>query len=457
MLMRMTLASGCLLALTGTGNANELSAKEQLGFSLFFDKNLSLNGNQACADCHLPAAGWTGHNSDINAHGAAYEGSVIKRFSNRKPPSAAYAAASPVLHFDKKEAIFIGGNFWDGRATGEKLGNPAADQALGPFLNPLEQALPDNSCVIHRVCNAEYPVSLDSIWTDACDIAWPDNMQSACAGETSAQALAVTDRDKVDQAYAYVGLAIAAFEASTTVNPYTSKYDYYLAGRVKLSEEETRGMELFKGKAKCAACHPMEPGVNSEPPLFTDFSFDNLGVPRNPENPWYTMPKHFNPQGRQWVDKGLGEFLAQRDEYRQYAEENLGKQKVPTVRNVDKRPYETFVKAYMHNGYFKTLKGLVNFYNTRDTKPVCKNPLTTEADALQQQCWPPAELTTNVNQEELGDLQLSDAEENAIVVFMQTLSDGYQPPNGVALLRNTQHKSIGVTDDVNQAKHPLTH
>ena len=115
--------------------ADGLSDKEMLGKTLFFDRNLSVNGNQACATCHLPDAGWTGDKSMINAHGAVYEGSVAGRFGNRRPPSAAYATPSPVLHYIKEgnDILFVGGNFWNGRATGEKLGNPAADQALGPF------------------------------------------------------------------------------------------------------------------------------------------------------------------------------------------------------------------------------------------------------------------------------------------------------------------------------------
>jgi cytochrome c peroxidase len=116
---------------------NGLTDNEQLGKSIFFDQNLSKNQNQSCAVCHAPEVGWTGPLSDINADGAVYEGSILGRFGNRKPPSSAYATPSPILHFviEKKEALFIGGNFWDGRATGEKLGNPAADQAQGPFLN----------------------------------------------------------------------------------------------------------------------------------------------------------------------------------------------------------------------------------------------------------------------------------------------------------------------------------
>jgi len=147
------------------------------------------------------------------------------------------------------------------------------------------------------------------------------------------------------------------------------------------------------------------------------------------------MPDKYNPEGKNWLDHGLGKFLSSRDDYRKFADANQGKQKVPTVRNVDKRPDNNFIKAYMHNGYFKTLKGLVHFYNTRDTKPKCKDSFTTEAEALKQNCWPEPQITANLNTTELGDLGLSDSEENAIVIFMQTLNDGYQPPAGVQQLK----------------------
>ena len=146
----------------------QLLPEEQLGKSIFFDRNLSIFQNQSCAACHAPGVGWTGPLSEINATGSVYEGSIAGRFGNRKPPSSAYATPSPILNFvlekpknkNKRGALFIGGNFWDGRATGEKLGNPAANQAQGPFLNPLEQALTDSVCVVYRVCNpaVHYPV-----------------------------------------------------------------------------------------------------------------------------------------------------------------------------------------------------------------------------------------------------------------------------------------------------------
>jgi len=157
----------CLAVGAGTAQADiALSDKEQLGKSIFFDTNLSINMNQSCASCHDPEWGWTGPDSDVNAGGSVYEGSIPGRFGDRKPPTSAYATPSPVFFNDK--GTFTGGNFWDGRATGEILGNPAADQALGPFLNPVEQALPDSACVVHRVCNpmipGDYPVSFEQVW-----------------------------------------------------------------------------------------------------------------------------------------------------------------------------------------------------------------------------------------------------------------------------------------------------
>ena len=161
---------------TGTAMAQALTAEEDLGKSIFFDDNLSINNNQSCAACHAPESGWTGPDPILNAAGSVYEGSIADRFGNRKPPSSAYATPSPILHFviEKKEALFIGGNFWDGRATGQTLGSPAAEQALGPFLNPLEQALPDAAEVITRICASSYVDSFTQVCgTDACDTTDP--------------------------------------------------------------------------------------------------------------------------------------------------------------------------------------------------------------------------------------------------------------------------------------------
>ena len=406
--MRKTTVTIYMIALwltTATGVAQALTPVEQLGKSIFFDENLSSNHNQSCAACHKPEVGWTGPDPELNATGAVYEGSIPGRFGNRKPPSSAYATFSPILHhvIKKKEVVFIGGNFWDGRATGEKLGNPAADQAQGPFLNPLEQALSAPADVVSRVCGSSYAHLFQEVWgSDVCDPA------------------------KVNTAFDNIARSIAAFEASSELNAFTSKYDYHLKGLVRLTKEEKKGLDLFQSKGKCANCHIVDPGPKGQPPLLTDFTYDNLGVPRNPDNPFYTQAE-FNPAGYQWIDLGLGGFLASRMDYHQFAPANNGKQKVPTLRNVDKRPNAGFVKAYTHNGYFKSLKGIVHFYNTRDVKPVCVDPFTTEAQALAQNCWPAPEVPVNVNRKELGNLHLTEDQEKAIVTFLKTLSDGYHP------------------------------
>ncbi|MEI7997526.1 MAG: cytochrome c peroxidase, partial [Methylococcaceae bacterium] len=351
------------------------------------------NYNQSCATCHSPESGWTGPNSLINAMGSVYEGSIPGEFGDRKPPSSAYATQSPILHADKK-GLFVGGNFWDGRATGERLGNPAAEQAQGPFLNPKEQALDTPADVVERVCTASYGVLFKGVWgANACD---PAN---------------------VAMAYDDIAYSIAAYEASPESNAFTSKFDLSRKGKAKLTPQERRGFALFQGEGKCAKCHIS----TGQKPLFTDYTFDNLGIPKNPENPFYVNDPSF-------IDKGLGGFLATRTDYAAFADENKGKQKVPTLRNVDKwdAALGDKVKAYGHNGYFKSLKGIVHFYNTRDVLDTCPGGYT-ESEALAADCWPAPEVAENVNITELGNLGLTEEEEGAIVAFLKTLTDGYTP------------------------------
>lgn len=407
----VVLLIGSLGPVAAQGN---LKSVEELGKSIFFDEDLSINQNQSCASCHGPEVGWTGPDSDINAAGSVYEGSILGRFGDRKPPSSAYATVSPIFHMDEK-GLFIGGNFWDGRATGEVLGNPAADQALGPFLNPVEQALPDSACVVYRVCNAAYLVSFEDVWgAGACAISWPADVGAVCATEGTTVALTDEDRAKSDMAYGNIGLSIAAYEDSPEVNAFSSKYDLTKDGKVKLSKLEQQGFALFQGKAGCKACHPS----TGQQPLFTDFTFDNLGVPQNPENPAGIAPD--------FIDPGLGRFLMNAGHDEDVYEDEWGKVKVPTLRNVDLRPDPSFVKAYGHNGYFKSLEGIVHFYNTRDVKSRCPGPYT-EAEALAADCWPAPEVAENVNTNELGDLGLTPEEEAAVVAFLKTLSDGFMP------------------------------
>ena len=199
------------------------------------------------------------------------------------------------------------------------------------------------------------------------------------------------------------------------MNAFSSKFDHTKNGKVKLSKLEQQGFALFKGRGKCRLCHISTDRM----PLFTDFTFDNHGVPKNPENPVYNVNPGF-------IDSGLGGFLMEAGYPEEVYEAEWGKQKVPTLRNVYLRPEETFVKAYAHNGYFKTLEGIVHFYNTRDIKPMCSDDFT-EVEALAADCWPPPEVSENVNTDELGNLGLTPDEEAAIVAFLKTLSDGFVP------------------------------
>lgn len=368
-------------------HAQSLTPMEELGKFLFFDTNLSTPPGQSCAACHGPDVGFTGPDSAINAGSSVYAGAVHTRFGNRKPPSAAYGGESPVLYFDADEGLWIGGMFWDGRATGWMLGDPLAEQAQGPFLNPLEQNNPSAKFVVDRVAKSSYAGLFEQAW-----------------------GLGSLNRKDVAGTYERIARSIAAYERSVEVNRFSSKFDYYLKGQATLTAQEAAGLALFEGKAMCSACHISATGPGGEPPLFTDFTYDNVGVPKNPMNPFYYAPPSVNPDRGEWIDPGLGGFLKAAGYPPEVYEPEWGKHKVPTLRNVDKRPYPEFVKAFGHNGFFKSLEEIVSFYNTRDVG-----------------MWPPPEVSMNVNTDELGDLGLTAEEEAALVAFMKTLTDGYTP------------------------------
>ena len=151
-----------------------LTPQEQLGKALFFDKNLSEPHGQACAACHSPTVGWTGPDPKINAKGAVYEGAVKGVFGNRKPPSAAYGGDSPIL----SGPPFVGGMFWDGRATGSRLSDPLAEQAEGPFLNPREQNNPDEKAVVDKALASSYR----HLFTQVCGSGKPVAEYYDCIG-----------------------------------------------------------------------------------------------------------------------------------------------------------------------------------------------------------------------------------------------------------------------------------
>jgi cytochrome c peroxidase len=354
--------------------------KQWLGKQLFFDTNLSEPAGLACAGCHGSQVGWTGPDSVTNLGGAAYEGAVKGRFGNRKPPSSAYGGDSPILHFDATNG-WTGGMFWDGRATGLTLGDPLAEQAIGPFLNPLEQNNASAGVVVDKVKQSKYANLFMDVW--------------------GLQAF-----DDTEKAFQMIGRSIAEYERSEEVSPFNSRFDTYLVTGNGLTAQETLGLSLFNGKAKCANCHTSTADPASGKVMFTDFTYINTGVPKNPKNPFYSELA-FNPLGSSWVDMGLGEYLKSAGFVAPVYEPELGKFKVPTLRNVDRRPNTSFVKAYGHNGYFKSLEDIVHFYNTRDVSGAG---------------WPAPEYTANMTSE-VGNLGLTMTEEEAIVVFLKMLTD----------------------------------
>ncbi|WP_136797335.1 cytochrome-c peroxidase [Desulfosediminicola ganghwensis] len=395
----------------------KLSPTEELGRFLYFDTNLSEPAGQSCASCHDPDFGFVDPDSNLPVS----EGVIPGLFGGRNSPSSAYAMYAPMLYFDEVEGLWIGGQFWDARATGEVLGDPLADQALGPFLNPVEMANPSKKHVIDDIKISEYASLFEEVW-----------------GEGSL--------DDVEAAYDQVALSIAAFERTALFAPFSSKYDAYLQSCLKkggakdecamgigpqaanaaakiFTTQEWDGLQLFMGDnnndgiltegegAMCAACHIAEwtdPILHPEtgeinvviptwspdgtvPPVFTDFTYDNLGVAKNTE---YPLPQTGPP------DSGLGPIV--------HDPKENGKFKVMTLRNIE------LTGPYAHNGLFKSLKEITHFYNTRGLQP----------DASGEFGSP--EFPATMNTTELGNLGLSDADENALVEFMKTLTDGYK-------------------------------
>jgi cytochrome c peroxidase len=422
---------------------NEVQQIELLGKAMLYDKHLSVNRNEACAFCHMPEMGFTGPVSVLNRTTGSYPGSVRTRFSNRKPQSHAYAPLSPVLHYNPGQGDLVGGNFWDMRATGRRLGNPAAEQAEGPPTNPVEMGLPDFACAVYRTSQRPYRALFEGVWgAQAFSIHWPSDVEQVCsqpgpppANDPMPVHLTELDRGRAAATFDQIAQSIANYEVSGEVTAFTSKFDAVMANKVQFTPQEQVGYALFRGKAKCNNCH--RDGGPGEDPLFTDFTASNIGTPANPMLPYYAEQQPdergyaANPAGAQYVDPGVGGFLTERNllshpsavdaRWRPLAAENMGRFRVPTLRNVDKRPYPSFVKAYGHNGYFKSLKSIVHFYNTRDVLQRCGPKDPGEGTT----CWPGPESTDNMNTKFMGRLGLSDEEESALVSFLQTLTDGY--------------------------------
>jgi len=224
---------------------NQVQQVELLGKLILFDKELSVYRNEACMFCHMPETGFTGPVSELNRTTGAYPGSLRTRFSDRKPQSHAYAALSPVLHYNRAQGDLVGGNFWDMRATGRRLGNPAAEQAQGPPTNPVEMGLPDIACFVYRASQRPYRVLFESVWgQQAFAIGWPSDVEQVCdrpgpppANDLLPVHLGPVDRGRAGTTFDQMAQSIAGYEASAEVTSFTSKFDAVLAGKAKFTTQ----------------------------------------------------------------------------------------------------------------------------------------------------------------------------------------------------------------------------
>jgi cytochrome c peroxidase len=380
------LLSGCGGGGTAASTASvpaetELSAQAALGQKLFADTSLSASGRQACASCHSPDAG---HAPD-NALAVQLGGPLLDQPGARVTPSLNYLSSNTAFHFDA-EGTPTGGFFWDGRAASLQA------QASGPLLNPVEMANTSVADVIARLSRAAYAEDFKRVF--GADIF-----------------------TRPDDALARVTLALQMYQLEDVdFRAFSSQYDEFLRGRAALSAQETRGLALFNNpnKGNCTGCHPSGKAADGSFPLFTDFSYDNLGLPRN-----RALAQNADPA---FFDLGLcgrAELAGRTD--------LCGAFKVPSLRNVALR------KVYFHNGRFTTLKDAVTFYVQRDTHPEKWYPLNADGTVNKFDDLPP-QYHANVNTTEvpynrrLGEAPaLSDAEVDDVVAFLRTLSDGYRP------------------------------
>ena len=463
---------------------NGYEAQRILGGLLNFDMNISPFKNMACSSCHMPYAAFSGPIQSVNLTMIAYPGSYPYRAGKRTAQRYTYSHTFLVLNFDTTQQLFFGGNFWDGRATGMKLQAPDAEQAQGPPVDPAEQQFPDTACIAFRLSQAVYRPLFELVWGADFDINFPSNTEQVCATPqgafptTTPVALSPTDRTKANNVYDHWGQSLSFLERSVDVSPFNSKFDLFLANTpgVTLTPDEMAGWKLFDGKGNCNSCHvdgrstTLTPGQTdtgntaSVQPLFTCHGFANEGLPLNPRIAllYESRPDAFgftlNPDGFGWRDLGLGNFLRSGPQtfpnpnqpaWLSLAPSVDGQMQVMTARDVAMTPPQCptteagtgkpyFQKGFFHNGYIKSLKQLVHFYNTRDSVPNPNGNTTFAFNVTSGHCppgteervtcWPKPEVLNNIDMTS-GALGLTDTEENQIVAFLQTLTDGYNPAN----------------------------
>src|ERR1700736_6837123 len=438
-----------------------LTPVEKLGKFMLYDHTLSNPPGYACAPCHVPEAGFTGPDSLVNLFGGPMPGVVPGRFGTdgRKPQSYVYAAFAPVGPvFNPIKGVYIGGDFWDGRVP------DLSGQAKQPPINPNEMANTPvgpypplqggySPLLAEKLKNRPYtPLFLQVYGQDAFAKYTPQ------------------------QIYELFALATAAYQSTGEVCAFSSKYDASKFGTppknlYTLSASEERGKQLFFGQAQCSACHssaavPAIQATTQGKDTFTMYCYANIGVPRNIENPYYQQtdkesnPHGYNSLGTKYVDYGLGANPNPAPDGTRFYKnvpgdipEFRGLFKAPSLRGTDKRPSPDFVKAYMHNGVFKSLKDVVHFYNKRNIAVDASGKeiafdLRKDPPSGYTPLFPPPEVLENVqnvsgvtpaqatsaieSNGQIGHLELSPQQEADLVNFLKILNDGYTRPNPVS-------------------------
>ncbi|MDB4933683.1 MAG: Cytochrome c peroxidase family protein [Labilithrix sp.] len=453
--------------------AGGTAAIEVLGKLMNYDKSMSTYKNVSCASCHMPYTAFGGPIPSVNLTMVAYPGTAHYRAGKRATQRYTYSPFFPVLQYNQTQGLFFGGNFWDSRATGYLVRNPDAEQSQHPPVDTQEMGFSDTACIAYRLSQSAYRPLFEQVWgAGSLDIAFPADAEQICAtpggasmfgGSLTPVALAPTDRTHATTVFNHWAQSIDAYEQSVQVSPFSSKFDAFLAGSAQLTADEAAGLKLFDGKANCNSCHLDGRGAAAKSgqsdtsaaaevnPLFTCFGSANLGVPLNPRVAIYyqTTPDSLgftaNTLGFGYRDLGLGTFLRSgvgsatnpNSTWTQYAPKTDGQMQTSSARNAAMTPPQCpsteapgpyFQKAFFHNGYIKSLKQLVHFYNTRDvfkfdvTSGHCPAGKTEKVD-----CWPRPEVPNNIDMT-TGNLGLTDREEDQVVAFMQTLTDGFTKP-----------------------------
>ena len=351
------------------GATNNKAAMEALGKKLFFDQLLSSSSNQSCGSCHDPAAGFADPNVSVTAPVSEGSEKNTNSFGNRNAPTAAYASFSPVFAktatdttTDGTTSNYRGGQFLDGRRPN------LIEQAKDPFLNAVEMNNASAADVVTKVSNSTYASDFTALFGSGAF-------------------------DNTTTAYNNIAKAIAAFETSSEVNKFSSKFDDVMKGTDTFTASEQRGFDLFKGTtAKCANCHTIP---TNGPILFTNHRYYNIGTPSNLNNPAVQANSGY-------IDNGLAENTSVIDAGD--AATTAGKFRTPTLRNI------ALTAPYMHNGVYSTLEQVITHYDIRVAQGL--DPLPEVSSNIAN------ELTNNGVALGFGGTDAAD-----LVAFLNTLTD----------------------------------